>query len=232
MDFEKGMVLSWMGQVFLRRGLQKEWEEKAKLPDLPRLSRAVADSEVFIWSDQCRQEVVALGVAAGYTFEEYVAEQFGVAGEGGDIAGANGVREGVCGVAGRDVAAWTGPGGNAAARTVGGAKEREAWRAQAMELLDPMPPSVADILRQLAAEGGGVYEEREEMSTKSSSEEVDETEGGSVEVALKISEDEVQGGQNAKVEGGTQVVSNVANCSREYTSEELEYMMESSSQRD
>ncbi|KAG0590999.1 hypothetical protein KC19_1G141800 [Ceratodon purpureus] len=90
-----------------------------------------------------------------------------------------------------------------------------------MELMDPMPPSVADILRQLAAAGGGVYEEREEFSTKSSSEEVDE-----------ISENEVQGGQNAEVEGGTQVVSSVASCSREYTSEELEYMMESSSQRE
>lgn len=160
MDFKKGMVLSWVGQVFLRRGLQKEWEEKAQLPDLPRLSRAVADSEVFIWSEQCRQEVVALGVAAKYTFEEYVAELYGGAGLGGDVVGVNGVREDVGGVAGGDTAGRSATVENAAARVVGGPREREAWRAQALELMDPMPPSVADILRQLAAEGGGVYEEQ------------------------------------------------------------------------
>lgn len=44
-----------------------------------------------------------------------------------------------------------------------------------------------------------------------------------MEVVPKSSENEVQGGQEVEVEGGAQVVS---------TSEELEYMMESSSQRE
>lgn len=161
MDFEKGTVLAWVGQVFLRRGVQGEWEEKPSLPDLPCLGRALADSGVFIWTEKIRQEVMALGAAAKYSFEDYVNEQYGAEARlGVEGTGNGGVGDGVRGVTG----------GDAGAEVVGGSGHREAQRAQAMALLDPMAPSVADILQQLAAEGGGVFDEQRELSTKSSRE--------------------------------------------------------------
>ena len=68
---EKGVLLSWIGHVFIRRGARSPLQPKAWLPDLPSLSQLLLDSGSYGWSEECYLEVLMLGVAADYTFSEY-----------------------------------------------------------------------------------------------------------------------------------------------------------------
>ncbi|KAG0595411.1 hypothetical protein M758_UG164300 [Ceratodon purpureus] len=206
MDAEKGAVLSWEAQVFKRWGADDEWEEKAWLPDLPGLGRMLVVSYVFVWTEQCRQEVLALGEATKYTFQEYLAEQQGSGGQQGER-----VAEPVVG------GKWAAGVVTGEAGVAGGHVGQGVQQAQAMALLDPVAPSVADLLKQLEAAGGGVLEERDD----SGSEDLEETSESEASV--------VKSGEKTVAAGDGQVTSSVASCSIEYTTEELELMMQTPS---
>lgn len=72
MDVGKGVLFSWVGQVFIRRGARGALDSKAKLPDLPHISQLLLDSDQYNWSEDCHREVCLLGMAAKYTLEEYM----------------------------------------------------------------------------------------------------------------------------------------------------------------
>ena len=73
MDSEKGALLSWLGEVFLRRASRDVLTPKPWLPDLPSLSQILLDSDMYILTPQCRREIRMLGVAANLSFAEYTA---------------------------------------------------------------------------------------------------------------------------------------------------------------
>ena len=72
MDVEKGLLLAWVAGIFIRRGAHSALDLKAWLPDLPHLSEVLLHSGNYMWSDQCFVEVQLLGMAANYSFAEYM----------------------------------------------------------------------------------------------------------------------------------------------------------------
>ncbi|KAG0572533.1 hypothetical protein KC19_VG103200 [Ceratodon purpureus] len=68
----RGPLLSWIAMVFMRRGARDAGDPKPWLPDLPHLSSILLSSDTFVLADMCREEMRVLGVAANYTFLEYL----------------------------------------------------------------------------------------------------------------------------------------------------------------
>ena len=72
MDVEKGLLLTWVAEIFIRRGAHNDLDSKAWLPDLPHLSEVLLHSGNYMWSDECFVEVQLLGMAADYSFAEFM----------------------------------------------------------------------------------------------------------------------------------------------------------------
>lgn len=72
MDVEKGCLLGWMSVVFFNRNAEDKWTTKRWLPNVPHLAKLVRISNAYEFTEKCYQEVVYLGRASGYTFDEFM----------------------------------------------------------------------------------------------------------------------------------------------------------------
>lgn len=72
MDIEKGCLLAWMSIVFFNRNAKDKWATKRWLPNVPHLANLVRISNAYEFTEKCYEEVVYLGRASGYTFEEFI----------------------------------------------------------------------------------------------------------------------------------------------------------------
>ncbi|KAG0574403.1 hypothetical protein KC19_VG260100 [Ceratodon purpureus] len=72
MDLEKEALFSWIALVFMRCGSRPAGEPKLWLPDLPHLSHILLDSDGYVLSDACLEEILLLGVSANFIFADYL----------------------------------------------------------------------------------------------------------------------------------------------------------------
>ena len=77
MDEQKGALLAWMSIIFFKRDARDKWEKKQWLPEVPALGHLLHTSSDFPWSEECYQEVLLLGRAAGYPFVKFL-DQLGL----------------------------------------------------------------------------------------------------------------------------------------------------------
>ncbi|KAG0504479.1 hypothetical protein KC19_N028800 [Ceratodon purpureus] len=75
MDRDRGILLAWLSLVYIRRNA-KNFNDTLKLdlPDLPHLSKLLAKSWVYDWTEDCYQEVVKFGERAGFPISAFLAE--------------------------------------------------------------------------------------------------------------------------------------------------------------
>ena len=72
MDQQKGALLAWMSVIFFNRDARNKWERKDWLPDDPTLGHFLRTSSDFPWTEDCYDEVLLLGSAAGYPFSTFL----------------------------------------------------------------------------------------------------------------------------------------------------------------
>ena len=72
MDQQKGALLAWMSIIFFNRDAKDKWVQKQWLPEVPALGHLMHTSSDFPWSEECYQEVLLLGRAAGYPFAKFL----------------------------------------------------------------------------------------------------------------------------------------------------------------
>ena len=75
MDRDRGLLLAWLSLVYVRRNA-KNFNDTLKLdlPDLPHLSKLLAKSWAYDWTEDCYHEVVKFGKAAGFPLSAFLEE--------------------------------------------------------------------------------------------------------------------------------------------------------------